>query len=91
MLTVVTSGAEWAVGLLAAAAVLRLVMQIAIARGTLADSSAFRTLPLVPLQDIASFLIWVAAFFGKTIVWRGRTFRLLRDGRLQLLEGEQKL
>jgi ceramide glucosyltransferase len=85
MLTAVTRGAGWAVGLLCAALLLRLAMQLAVARGVLGDTSALRTLPLVPLQDIASFIIWLAAFFGKTIVWRGRVFELLRDGRLRLL------
>jgi ceramide glucosyltransferase len=86
MLSGVATGANWAMAVLAAAVVLRLILQLAVARGVLADTSAYRTLPLIPLQDLASFLIWVAAFFGKTILWRGRTFELLRDGRLQLVE-----
>jgi len=38
---------------------------------------------LVPLADMASFLLWLAAFFGKTIVWRGRKYLLLGDGRFR--------
>lgn len=38
---------------------------------------------LVPLADIASFLLWLGAFFGNTIVWRGRKYLLLRDGRFR--------
>ena len=38
---------------------------------------------LVPLQDFASFVFWLAAFFGNTILWRGRKYRLLRDGRFR--------
>lgn len=34
----------------------------------------------VPLADIAGFLLWLAAFYGNTIVWRGRKYALLRDG-----------
>ena len=90
LLTAMTGWAGWAVAALTAALALRLIMQLAVARGILGASSAFRTLPLVPLQDIVSFLIWVAAFFGKTIVWRGRVFELLKDGRLQLLNGSEK-
>jgi ceramide glucosyltransferase len=40
---------------------------------------------LVAIQDGASSLFWVAAFFGNTILWRGRKYRLLRDGRFQLV------
>lgn len=39
---------------------------------------------LVPVQDIASFVMWVAGFFGNTILWRGRTYRLLADGTFEL-------
>ncbi len=43
---------------------------------------------LVPLQDVASFLMWVAGFFGKTILWRGRRYALLADGRFELQSAE---
>jgi ceramide glucosyltransferase len=35
-------------------------------------------------QDLWNFLIWVAGFFGNTVVWRGRTYYLARDGRFEL-------
>jgi ceramide glucosyltransferase len=41
---------------------------------------------LVPFQDLISALIWIAGFFGNTIVWRGRRYKLLRDGRFQFAE-----
>ncbi|MBZ5581479.1 MAG: bacteriohopanetetrol glucosamine biosynthesis glycosyltransferase HpnI [Acidobacteriia bacterium] len=40
---------------------------------------------LVPVQDGFSFLMWLAGFFGNTIVWRGRTYYLRRDGRFELV------
>jgi hypothetical protein len=49
------------------------------------DTLARRYWWVVPLQDLASFVLWILAFFGNEIVWRHRKYRLLRDGRLELL------
>jgi ceramide glucosyltransferase len=40
---------------------------------------------LVPLQDIASFIVWIAGFFGNTILWRGRKYYVLPDGKFELV------
>lgn len=39
---------------------------------------------LLPLQDAISFAVWIGGFFGNTILWRGRKYHLLRDGRFEL-------
>jgi ceramide glucosyltransferase len=36
---------------------------------------------LVPVEDILAFVFWFAGFFGNTIVWRGRKYRVEPDGR----------
>jgi ceramide glucosyltransferase len=43
---------------------------------------------LLPLEDLAVFCFWVAGFFGKTILWRGRRYLLHPDGRFELMVGQ---
>src|SRR5262249_15961778 len=40
---------------------------------------------LLPIEDLAGFCFWISGFFGNTIVWRGRRYRLYPDGRFELL------
>ena len=42
---------------------------------------------LLPVEDIAAFCFWIAGFFGNTILWRGRRYRLESDGRFSLVAG----
>ena len=53
----------------------------ATAEQVLHDPLSRREWYLVPLQDLLSFAVWLAGFFGNTIDWRGETYRLEKDGR----------
>jgi ceramide glucosyltransferase len=55
------------------------------AKWVLHDSLTIRRWWLIPFQDLISALVWVAGFFGNTIDWRGRRYKLLRDGRFQFV------
>lgn len=39
---------------------------------------------LLPLEDLAGFGFWILGFFGSSIVWRGRRYRLGRDGAISV-------
>lgn len=39
--------------------------------------------PLAPLWDLWAFVVWLAAFAGRTVEWRGERYRLTKDGVLE--------
>jgi ceramide glucosyltransferase len=69
---------------LAAATIgLRLGMAWFVGVRCLEDDVARRALWLVPLRDLLTFGLWITAFFGSSVVWRGRRFWLASGGRLR--------
>lgn len=48
----------------------------------LKDRRAPRLLWLLPIRDLLSTAAWFAAFFSRTVVWRGTRFRVGAGGRL---------
>jgi ceramide glucosyltransferase len=83
LLLLAVSPAWWP--LVALTAVLRTAAAWATAGYVLHDSLTGRLWWLAPIQDVVSFLCWCAGFFGNTILWRGRKYCLLRDGRFELV------
>lgn len=45
---------------------------------------------LLPVEDLMGFGSWIAGFFGTTISWRGRRYRLSSDGRFELISPAAK-
>ena len=69
--------------LAAAVLLLRAAVAAAVGRGVLRDPLTVRYFWLAPVADVASLAVWALGFFGHTVEWRGRRYRLFRDGRLQ--------
>jgi hypothetical protein len=42
--------------------------------------------PLLPIEDLTNFCVWIAGFFCNTVVWCGRQYRLYSDGRFAPLK-----
>lgn len=72
--------------LAAAALLLRAAAALVTAAYVLHDGLTARLFFLVPLQDVLSFAMWLAGFFGNTILWRGREYYLRADGRFELVQ-----
>lgn len=44
---------------------------------------------LLPMRDLISFFIFLASFFGSSVSWRGRTYRVSSSGRLSRYGGRE--
>jgi ceramide glucosyltransferase len=71
-------------GLLVFASVvaLRLAMAWMVGVKRMQDGILRHNIFLVPLRDFLSLFIWAAALFGNRVEWRGRIFRLEKDGKI---------
>ena len=61
---------------------LRLTLAMTVGAEVLGDHEVLPNLWLMPLRDIVAMGLWVAAFAGNTIVWRGERF-VVQDGKLR--------
>jgi ceramide glucosyltransferase len=76
----------WALGVLAGIVAWRMataaVAHVAVA-GLAADLAS---LPLLPLRDLLATALFAWAWTGRSVTWRGRHFRVERDGSLRSLD-----
>jgi ceramide glucosyltransferase len=45
------------------------------------------SLALVAAREVLTFVVWVAGCCGRSVLWRGKRFRIRRGGRLEMVEG----
>ncbi len=63
----------------------RVATVVVVGAKVLRDPEAKRDGWLIPMRDFVALAVWVASFFGNTIVWRGERFRL-RGGKLKAID-----
>jgi ceramide glucosyltransferase len=83
-------GATWAWGLLAVTATVRLAMALLVGKRVMHDPQIPGDLWLLPLRDILALVIWISAYAGHTITWRGDHF-ILEDGKLRPLSDRKAM
>jgi ceramide glucosyltransferase len=63
-------------------ALLRVAGFLAADRLVIRGGHTLSDLALLPVKDLLAFAVFVASFAGRRVTWRGRSFRLDREGRL---------
>jgi len=58
-------------------------LAVAVGRGVVGDRSWFGLLVLYPIRDLMGFGFWVAGYWGRRVLWRGRIFELLPGGKMR--------
>jgi ceramide glucosyltransferase len=76
---------HWGIGLalLGWGLATRWALAIAVGRMVVEDQSWLGLLVLYPLRDLMGFCFWVASYWGRRILWRGKVFELLPGGRMR--------
>jgi ceramide glucosyltransferase len=79
---------HWCVGLalLGWAIATRWALAIVVGHFVVEDQSWLSLLVLYPIRDLMGFCFWVASYWGRRILWRGKVFELLPGGRMRAAE-----
>lgn len=78
---VLARAAPWSCAVLAGVVSLRIAVAWAVGNSVLHDRQIFFRLWQLPLRDLIAVGVWLASFFGHTVVWRGEKFKV-NNGRL---------
>ncbi len=62
------------------AVAVRMLLALVVGAFAVRERILLRTILLYPLRDLLGFFYWAASYWSDLILWRGREFRLTRDG-----------
>jgi ceramide glucosyltransferase len=71
---------RWQIAL--AILLVRMLMAIVAGWFKMRSKDVLRLSLLIPIRDLFGVAVWIVALFGNTVVWRGSTLRLDREGRI---------
>jgi ceramide glucosyltransferase len=81
-------GSGWRIGLIVGSLLaLRILLARDLQRRFTPGRSLVSPFWLVPVKDLLQAALWLAAFAGNKVEWRGRTMRVRRDGTLVAVSG----
>jgi ceramide glucosyltransferase len=86
LLIIATHAAGWSWAVSGVVILLRVAVALTIGRTVLRDPALQKNLWLLPIRDVIAVGIWIASFFGHTVIWRGERFEL-KNGRLSRIAG----
>jgi len=78
----VEPASPWALGAVAATFGMRILTGVVNALAQGCEQKVVLAALLSPLQELLSTVVWLLAWGGRTVVWRGRRFELDGEGRL---------
>lgn len=72
-----------ALSVLGAVLSVRLISAAVIYQRVIRSKQWLKWLPILPVKDIISFGIWISSLLSNTVTWRGRKYRIVKEGRIQ--------
>jgi ceramide glucosyltransferase len=69
----------------------RAAMAAVVGKTVVEERHLLRTTLLYPLRDLLGFFYWAASYTSSKILWRGRVYRLVKDGLMQPVELRSRL
>ena len=85
LLLITSSGSTLSWLVLSITLPMRFIMAWVIGVKVLNDEVTKKYFWLIPIADIVRFIIWCCGFVGNTIEWRGTKFKLVKNGKLEMI------
>ena len=85
LLLITSSGSILSWSVLSITLPMRFIMAWVIGLKVLNDEVTKKYFWLIPIADIVRFIIWCCGFVGNTIEWRGTKFKLVKNGKLEMI------